>query len=217
MSDEIRTPSPTGWEDDKLSEFLQRVRDHQLATFTTISPAFNMFRDVDACFINIAESMEKSQTSQLSLIFFARCHAAHRAACGTSMAGQLSETFVLLGSCLEYSGYALLIHHEPHLDMVWLHRHNGGDALSKMRGVFTATKAKKAVQSTDPGLGDWYSDLYEDAIDFGGQPNPKGIMPIIRSDKDSCGQIDLHEKQVILTSLSRQDRANRNLYSACIQ
>jgi hypothetical protein len=174
MAAENRTSSPTStWAGDKLSEFLQRVRDHQLTTFTTINPAFNILRDVDACFVKVAESMEKLQTSPLSLIFFARCHAAYRAACGTSTAGQLPETFVLLRSCLEYPGYALLIHHERHLEMVWIHRHNGGDALSKMRGAFTTANAKKAVQSTDPALGDWYSNLYENAIDFGGHPIQK--------------------------------------------
>jgi hypothetical protein len=114
------------------------------------------------------------------------------------MAGQLPETFVLLRSCLEYSGYALLIHHKPDLEMVWLRRHNGGDALSKMRGAFMASNAKKAVQLTDPGLGDWYSDLYESAIDFGGHPNPKGITPIIRSDDDSYSQRDLHDDGLYL-------------------
>ena len=193
--------SPTcnpGWGDDKLSEFLQRVRDHQLATFTNIRPAFNLLRDVDECFVHIAESMEKSETSRLSLIFFARCHSAYRAACGTTMAGQSPETFVLLRSCLEYSGYALLIHQEPTLDMVWLHRHNGDDAHWKMRNAFTATKAKKAVQSTDPGLGGWYSDLYEETVDFGGHPNPKGITLIIRCDEDSYSQIDLHSDGLFL-------------------
>ena len=141
--------------------------------------------------------MEKSQTGgQISLIFLARCHAAYRASCGISMAGQLPETFVLLRSCLEYSGYTLLIHRKPGLEMVWLRRHKGGDALSKMRHAFTATNAKKAVQLTDPGLGDWYSSLYESAIDFGGHPNPKGIMPIIND--DSYSQIDLHEDGLFL-------------------
>ena len=114
------------------------------------------------------------------------------------MAGQSPETFVLLRSCLEYSGYALLIHQEPNLDLVWLRRHNGDDALWKMRNAFTATRAKKSVQSTDPGLGDWYSDLYEKAIDFGGHPNPKGVTPIIGFDEDSYNQIDLHDDDIFL-------------------
>jgi hypothetical protein len=96
MSKENRM-TPLGWGDDKLSTFLQRVRDHQFTTFTTINPAFNILSEIDACFAHVADSMEESQTGgRLSLIFLARCHAAYRAACGTSMTGQLPETFVLL-------------------------------------------------------------------------------------------------------------------------
>jgi hypothetical protein len=189
---------PLGWGYDKLSAFLQRVKDRQIATFANVSSAFNILREVDDCFVYISDSIAKSQTSRLSLIFLARCHFAYRAACGTSMTGQSPETFVLLRSCLEYSGYALLIYQEPHLEMVWLHRHDGGDAHGKMLNAFKATKAKKAVQSIDPGLGDWYSDLYENAIDFGGHPNPKGVTPIIRCDEDSFSHIDLHEDGLFL-------------------
>jgi hypothetical protein len=192
MSDENRTTT-LGWGDDQLSTFLQRVRVNQLATFTTMNPAFNILSEIDTCFVHVAESTAKSQTAaRLSLVFFARCHAAYRAACGTSMAGQLPETFVLLRSCLEYSGYALLIHRKRDLEMIWICRHSGGDARLSMRRAFSASEAKNAVQSTDPGLGDWYSDLYESAIDFGAHPNPKGITPIIRSTDDSFSQIDLH-------------------------
>jgi hypothetical protein len=201
MSEENRIASPTSnlcWGTDKLSEFLQRVRDHQLATFINIRPAFDVLREIDDCFVRISESMEKSQTSQLSLMFFDRCHAAYRATCGTSMAGQSPETFVLLRSCLEYSGYALLIHQKPHLEMVWLHRHNGDDARSKMRNAFTATKAKKGVQSTDPGLGHWYNDLYDNAIDFGAHPNAKGVTASMRFDEGSYRQIDLHDDDLVL-------------------
>ena len=161
--------------DDKLSVFLQQVRDRQLATFEDIKPAFNMLRDVDEYFARVIENVEKPKVNQLSVLFLYRSHAAYRAACGTSMAGQSPETFVLLRSCLEYSGYALLIHQKPTLDMVWLRRHKSDDALRAMKKQFTYTNVEKAVQSTDAGLGSWYSELYERAIDFGAHPNAKGF------------------------------------------
>ena len=196
MSEANRTP--LGWGEDKLSEFLQRVTDHQFATFTNVRAAFDKLRKVDDCFLHIVENTEKPQSSPLCLPLFARCHSSYRAACGTSMAGQLAETFVILRSCLEYSGYALLIHQNPNLDTVWLRRHAGDDSGRTMRNAFTAGKAKRAVESTDSGLGDWYSDLYEDTIDFGGHPNPKGIIPITRCDEDTYGQIDLHSDGLFL-------------------
>jgi hypothetical protein len=190
--------TPLGWGEDKLSEFLQRVTDHQFTTFTNVRTAFDKLREVDDCFLHIVENTEEPQSSRLCLVLFKRCHCTYRAACGTSMAGQHPETFVILRSCLEYSGYALLIHQNPNLDTVWLRRHAGADAGQTMRNEFTARKAKRAVESTDPGVGNWYSNLYEDTIDFGGHPNPKGIVPITRCDEDTYGQIDLHSDDLFL-------------------
>jgi hypothetical protein len=111
------------------------------------------------------------------------------------MAGQAPETFVLLRSCLEYSGYARLIHLNPTLDMVWLHRHNGDDAFKKMRNKFTATKVETAVQSIDPALGSLYNEMYNRSIDFGGHPNPKGVTASMIYDE---GSIYLHGDDLIL-------------------
>ena len=40
-----------------------------------------------------------------------------------ALAGQFSELFVLMRSCLEYAGYAILIFTSPHLEEVFLNRH----------------------------------------------------------------------------------------------
>jgi len=154
------TPNPV-WGDDKLSEFLQRVRNNQVATFTNISPAFDTLRDIDHCFVSVAENMEDPQGSdKLLQLLFRRSHAAYRAACGTSMAGQAPETFVLLRSCLEYSGYALLIHRDPDLALVWLRRHRNNCTYQEMRSKFQVTTIKNGVKSTSHALGIWYCDLY---------------------------------------------------------
>jgi hypothetical protein len=181
--------------DDKLWDFLQQVRYHQLATLTYFKPAFDMLGDVDDGFIRLLEKIEKPQINKLPSLFLYRSHAAYRAACGTSMAGQSPETFVLLRSCLEYSGYALQIHQKPTLDMIWLRRHKDDDALRAMRKQFTYENVKKAVQSTDAGLGSWYSQLYERAIDFGAHPNAKGVTLSMSWDE---GSIYLHDDNLAL-------------------
>ena len=94
----------------------------------------------------------KTEDNQLPLLFFYRSHAAYKAACGTSMAGQAPETFVLLRSCLEYSGYALLLHMDADLATVWLRRHQNADALRKMRKEFQGARVQQAIDVTDAGL-----------------------------------------------------------------
>jgi hypothetical protein len=108
------------------------------------------------------------------------------------MAGQSPETFVLLRSCLEYSGYALLIHKEPNLAIVWLRRHQDEDTFRGLRKQFLAIKVARVIQSTDPRLGDLYNELYDRAIDFGGHPNAKGVTASMTRDEDSYLAIYLH-------------------------
>jgi hypothetical protein len=182
--DKIETiPNPPDWGDDKLSEYLQRARNNQLATFVNLRPAFDILKEIDECFVRIAANMLNPKRNLLAVLLLYRSHAAYRAACGTSMAGQSPETFVLLRSCLEYSGYALLIHKNPNLAVIWLNRHDDAAALREMRREFQAVNVEKAIQSTDAGLGRVYEELYNRAIDFGGHPNTRGVTGSMQLEK----------------------------------
>lgn len=168
-------PNPAGWGEDKLSEYLQLARNNQLATFVNLRPEFDLLHEIDDCYVRVAENMLNPKRNLLSILLLYRSHAAYRAACGTSMAGQSPETFVLLRSCLEYSGYALLIHQDQSLALVWLNRHTDDATLRKMRREFQAVNVDNAIQSADAGLGRVYKELYNRAIDFGGHPNTRGL------------------------------------------
>ena len=54
---------------------------------------------------------------------FLRSQYAYKTAAGMALAGQIVEAFVMLRSCLEYSGYAIAIFAAPTLEEVFLKRH----------------------------------------------------------------------------------------------
>jgi hypothetical protein len=196
MNEATTIPAPPGWGSDKLSDFLQQVINHQFATFVNLRPAFDLLGEVDACFLPIAENMVNPRRNQLSVLLLYRAHAAFRAACGSSMAGQSPETFVVLRSCLEYSGYALLIHQKPELGVVWLNRHEDPAKMREMRRQFQAVNVENSIRSADARLGEVYSDLYNRAIDFGGHPNTRGLTGSMQLEESEEGshymQIYLH-------------------------
>ena len=167
-------PLPQGWGDDKLSEFLWLARNNQLVTFALKRSEYGKLREIDAAFVQIGENLLNPK-NLLSANMLYRSHSAYRAACGTSMAGQAPETYVLLRSCLEFAGYGLFIFKSPELGITWLNRHDGPDATRAMKRAFQAVNVQKVVESADARLGEIYRTLYERAIDFGGHPNVMSV------------------------------------------
>lgn len=175
-------PRPLGWGNDKLTEFLDAAQDNQFATFAKKRAEYGLLREIDDAFMRVAENLINPQ-NMLSATLLYRSHAAYRAACRTSMAGQCPETFVLLRSCLEYAGYGLHIHKKPELGVTWLDRHQDADALREMKKRFLAIDVQKVVASVDSRLGQIYEELYDRAIDFGAHPNVRGVTGSMTMDE----------------------------------
>jgi hypothetical protein len=103
-SDEL--PPPPGWRDDKLSELLGYARNNQFVIFAKKRAEYALLREIDSAFLTVGENLINPKNPLTANLFY-RSHSAYRAACGTSMAGQAPETFVLLRSRLEYAAWAL--------------------------------------------------------------------------------------------------------------
>jgi hypothetical protein len=174
MTEPDELPPPPGWRDDKLSEFLGYARNNQFATFAKKQAEYALLREIDSAFLRVGENLINPK-NLLSANLFYRSHSAYRAACGTSMAGQLPETFVLLRSCLEYAAYGLHIYKNPALGVAWLDRHRDAEAFRAMKKEFLAVNVQKEIESVDTRLGQIYRTLYDRAIDFGGHPNVRGV------------------------------------------
>src|SRR5438270_6857614 len=60
-------PTPPGWGEDKLSEFLQRVQKNQIGSFVNFRAEFELLREVDDCFVKIAENLLNPRKNILSV------------------------------------------------------------------------------------------------------------------------------------------------------
>lgn len=181
-TEEVR---PLGWGSDPLTAFIEAARQQQFATFVNMAAFHKAVVEFDACFVKATENLTNPQDI-LGAIFFTRAHAAYRAACGTAMATLLPEAFVLLRSCLEYSGYALHVHDHPQLGPTWLGRNDDTEGLKAMKKAFQGVAVQKTITAKDRRLGEVYSELYERTIDFGGHPNLRGVLTnarLVETDK----------------------------------
>jgi len=120
---------------------------------------------------------------------FLRSHYAYKAAVGMTLAGQFPESFVMMRSCLEYAGYALLIFSDQRLEEVFLNRHANDASKKAQRGKFKIYTITKAIASFDQKLSEIFKDMYDRSIDFGGHPNPHGMIGSMNIDKDGEEQL----------------------------
>jgi hypothetical protein len=108
-------------------------------------------------------------------MLFVRCHGAYRTAAGLAMAGQAAETYVQCRAMLEYAAYALHIHRDPRLGMVWLDRHQSATQMAAQRAAFAHAKVVASVTAANMHAGKRFEDLYQRTIDFGGHPNERSV------------------------------------------
>ena len=166
---------PPGWGKDDLSEFLDRVRQNQLATFHNKRDAFGLMGEVDACFMTIGSNMLNPK-DMLTPVFFYRCHSAYRAACGLAMGGHNVEIYPLLRACLENAAYGLYIRKLKRLGRAWLDRNENADAKKLVIREFQLSKIRPVIEACDKRLPEIFDYLYELTIDHGGHPNQRGVM-----------------------------------------
>ena len=118
-----------------LASFLEMVRSNQLANQTNHADWYAIIKTIDDCFVRGGSNLV-NPAPVMSGILFLRCQYAFKTAAGLALAGQVTETFVLLRSVLEYAGYALLIHDNPALQDIWLGRHVSPEAKRAQKDAF---------------------------------------------------------------------------------
>lgn len=91
------------------------------------------------------------------------------------MAGQASDLYPILRSCLEYSAYGLYIDHNDHLGEIWLRRHDDEAGLKAVKAEFKIQKIRNAISNKDKRLAEIFDELYQRCIDYGAHPNERGL------------------------------------------
>lgn len=106
-----------------------------------------------------------------------------------AMSGHGAAMFPLLRTALEASCYALLIGDSDEHREIWLKRDSTPEARKLFKRKFGSAvpDAAKRIQAKSwiaPNTEAWIRQAYHEAIDFGAHPNPKGVMPYVRINKD---------------------------------
>ena len=102
-----------------------------------------------------------------------------------AMSGHGAAMFPLLRTALEASCYALLVGDSDELREIWLKRNSTPDAPKASKRTFRSAvaDAAKRIQAKSwiaSNTEAWIKQVYNEAIDFGAHPNPKGIWPYVR-------------------------------------
>lgn len=156
---------------DDLIAFLEMAHSNQKANVATFAKPYSLISRINDCFSVAGKHLINPQ-SMMAGILFLRCQYAYKTAAGLTLSGQIVETFVMMRSCLEYAGYALLVFDDPDLEEIFLNRHVGADQMKVQKEKFKIINVKAAISRYDSKLGENFQIFYERSVDFGGHPNP---------------------------------------------
>jgi hypothetical protein len=180
---------PTSNTDKSLASFITRVQANQEGNRQRFPDQYRIIERVDTCFVVVSEHLAYAKPLFIGPMFL-RAHYAYKTAASMTLAGQVPESFVVMRSCLEYAGYALAIFADPHLEdepsreHVFVNRHADEASMRLQKQEFQIIKVEKIITYYDPKLGNIFRFLYNRSIDYGGHPNPHGMLTAMNIDKE---------------------------------
>jgi hypothetical protein len=165
---------PPGWGTDHLTKFWDAARQNQFGTFVQKQPIYRRISDIDALFVRMSQDW-LNPPDEIAAMLFLRCHSAFRTAACLASAGQAAESYVMNRAALEYAAYALHLHRDAAVRMIWLNRHQSPADLKAARDALTHAKVLATVTAVNQHAAKRFEDLYQLAIDFGGHPNERSV------------------------------------------
>ena len=168
---------PNNWGKDGLSKFIDELYiSNIVATYHNpdMASQYECLQTIWECFRSI-DGKVKDPKSRVAMHLFLRAASAYSASCIASMAGQSSETYALLRSCLEYGAYGFYIYMDTSKEEVWLQKGNSEDGRKKFLAEFIQRKLCDSIKEKDVGLAESYGSLYECTIDYGAHPNEPAV------------------------------------------
>jgi len=178
----------TSTTENSLARFFQTVHRNQQGNQKRFPQRYHIIQRVDDCFTKAGGHIGAAKPLFTGPMFL-RSQYAYKAAAGMTLAGQFPESFVMMRSCLEYAGYALLIFTDPSLEEVFLNRHADDASKKALRGKFEVAAITKAITGFDQKLSVIFKDMYDRSIAFGGHPNPHGMLGSMNIAKDGDEQM----------------------------
>ncbi len=160
-----------------LSKFFDLVHEKQHVSLAQFPEAYALLNDIDTLFSRGGCALLAPQDMPFSFFLF-RCHSSYRAACGAGLAGQRSEAFTLLRSCLELAAYALKMDKDPEERQIWLTQSSNARSQRAARHIFQMENICPAVAGADRRLGQILGILYFRTLKNGAHPSEMAIMNI---------------------------------------
>ena len=167
-------PKPPGWANDELTKFIEAAHQNQYETFFRKRDAMGKLITIDAEYAKVTKDWINPPSEILAMLFI-RCHGAFRTAAGLAMSGQAAEAYVQCRAMLEYAAYAVHIHRDPSLGMVWLNRHQDEAGMKASKKAFQHVIVLASVTAANQHAAKRFEDLYQRTIDFGGHPNERSV------------------------------------------
>jgi FAD/FMN-containing dehydrogenase len=175
---------PPDWEQLKMTAYFETMWANTLATFAKKEEVHRLCR-IDELLSDIGDGWSGGSLTVQSIVplmMFFRSHSSFRGACALGMGGATVEGFTVLRQCLEFAGYAALVHGDPALARLWWDRDKSEADEKKVRRSFTHAAVTTAVDNLDPALPTIYDTLYDRVIQFGAHPNEKSISGNLKFD-----------------------------------
>lgn len=166
---------PYGWAEDNLSRYMETAARNRFATFANKKEWFQRLADIDAAFERICAGWRNPPDIEAAWLVL-RSHAAFRAACEHSMAGQLMDAHALLRNCLEAAAYGLYMRGNRERAAIWMSRQRSDADRRKTKATFTIGAIKETIRATDAAMATVFDTLYQRTIDFGAHPNDQGVL-----------------------------------------
>lgn len=163
---------PPKWGDDHLSKFIQDSIDNTYASFHNLKSLYDRLVDIHVAFRTIANNIDRTPDWFASFFLF-RSHAAY-----------LGAVRLVLRGCLENALYGFYVARKPSTQEIWLRRHDDAESKRKVKGEFTVSNLLGLLAVEDEQLRRIAGDFYETTIDFGGHPNERAILSVMKQQLD---------------------------------
>ncbi len=163
-------PTPPGWGEDTLSEFIETARNNAIASFVKRQPEYKVLLELDSHFRQAVAALSSS-SDEFAGIFLMRSHASYLSACMLALAGEAADFPIPLRGCLESALYGLHIHDDEDRLKIWLDRLDNADGRKKCRKEFSFSNVMKTLEGRSAKLAAEVRKVYDSTIDFGAHPN----------------------------------------------
>jgi hypothetical protein len=188
----MNEPKPPPWESDGFSQLFQLAQNNERINALNMPALFrHLGRGVDALMLT-AEAVTKDDRAHLLIPRWLLVRGISSVLAGTrlGLSGQSLEAHAVLRVGIEQAWYALHIARDPSEDRrarLWMSREVSRTSLKEFKDEFKISAVRATHRSCDLASERNLHRIYARTIDFGGHPNPLGVLSAMNIHKAEKG------------------------------